>query len=70
MASFLFLLSGEEGSSLVLCFHQTDAAVFLPQLGLFNFPGWITGHIGKNKLSGPLISGQLSTCLLYTSRCV
>ena len=49
---------------MVLGLHQAHAAVFLPQLGLFDLAGGVAGHVGKDDLPGPLIPGQVGAELV------
>lgn len=56
-------------SSSVLGLHQADAAILLPQLGLFNLAGGVTGDGGEDDLPGALVPGQVSAELVDLALC-
>ena len=49
---------------MVLSLDKADAAVLLPQLGLFDLAGGVAGHVGEDDLPGPLVPGQIGAELV------
>ena len=56
-------------SSSVLGLHQADAAVLLPQFGLFDLAGGVAGDGGEDDLPGALVPGQVSAELVDLALC-